>query len=48
MPGSSFSASTTVSNIVLSIGSGIYKDIRKRFPWYESDWKDIGKNKLRY
>eukprot|EP00889_Picochlorum_renovo_P008908 jgi/Picre1/35938/NNA_003395.t1 len=47
MPGASFSASTTVSNIVLSIGSGIYKDIRKRFPWYESDWKDIGKNKLR-
>ncbi|KAI8108658.1 hypothetical protein M9435_005075 [Picochlorum sp. BPE23] len=47
MPGASFSASTTVSNIVLSIGSGIYKDIRKRFPWYESDWKDVGNNKLR-
>jgi len=48
MPGASFSATTTVSNFVLSIGSGIYKDVKKRFSWYASDWKDIGRNKLRY
>lgn len=40
-------ALSTFEAAVLSIGSGIYIDIKNRSKFYASDWRDIGKSKLR-
>lgn len=39
---------STLTGLVLALGSGIARDFQSRRRWYFQDWKDVGQHKLRW